>query len=72
MLVIAERQGRDSSNTSGAPVTVWSAWQRVGRERAGVGLLGVVSALVSGLGLVSLVWGLRVWQPQAKGAGNKT
>jgi len=38
----------------------------------GIGVIGVVSALVSGLGLVSLVWGLRGWRLQAKGSGNKT
>ena len=31
---------RDGSKTSRAPVTVWSAWQQVGQERAGLSLLG--------------------------------
>ena len=37
----------------------------------GIKAIGVVSGLVSGLALVSLVWGLRGWRPQAKGAGRK-
>jgi len=31
---------RDGLKTSREPVTVWSAWQRVGQERAGLGVLG--------------------------------
>jgi predicted MFS family arabinose efflux permease len=34
----------------------------------GIGVVGLLSALVSGGGLVSLLWGLWGWQPQESGA----
>ena len=38
---------------------VWTA--------GGIGLVGLLSALISGGALISLVWGLRGWQPQEAG-----
>jgi DHA1 family inner membrane transport protein len=33
----------------------------------GIGFVGLLSALISGGALVSLLWGLRGWQPQESG-----